>query len=139
MHSFIGPQLSNIASDIGENFLNESNLNNTSLVLGPRFLFVNELSFKHTGTFYGNGRPSTQNQIPIPADVMNLLTDLHVDDIGLENSKETVLKTHNDYWIVRKTNNSRHFYVIINKSSTLLEITEDAKRLFEEQTKNIFF
>lgn len=106
---------------------------------GPRFLFLNELNLKHTGTLHINhSRPPKQNVVP--ADVMNLLADLFDESInGEPMAEETVLKTLNDYWIVRRSSNWRHFFVVVNKSSTLLSVTEEARAIFDEHARNVFF
>lgn len=140
LHAAIGPQLSNIATEIGESINGSEVLCpnvTTASVAGPKFLYFNQLTFQHNGNVHAPSKgPAKQNQLP--ADVMNLLTDLYSDsDTG--SVEETVLKTLNDYWIVKRQNNWRHFYVIVNKSSTLLEISEEAKRLFDEHTKEIYF
>lgn len=54
---------------------------------------------------------------------MNLIADLFNDKNSNNTNEESVIKTLNDFWIVKKSSNSRHFFVIINKSSTLLEVT----------------
>lgn len=79
-------------------------------------------------------------------DVMNLLTDLYTRDskvkrtqFMIEPDKETILKTFNDYWVVKRTCNSRHLYLILNKNSTLIEISEESKKLMDGIINNIYF
>lgn len=128
LHTFIGPQLTSIASEIGETFLAEStsqNLNINGMSLdqtdGPKFLFFNELNLKHEGTVHLDHRKYRNSTIPV--EVMNLIADLFNDKNSNNTNEESVIKTLNDFWIVKKSSNSRHFFVIINKSSTLLEVT----------------
>lgn len=75
---------------------------------------------------------------------MNLLADLFneatVADASIDPvAEETVVKTLNDYWIVRRSSNWRHFFVVVNKSSTLLSVTEEARAIFDEHAKKVFF
>lgn len=69
---------------------------------------------------------------------MNLLNDLYVRDAHKSNSSEVIVKTLNDYWIVKRTANWRHAFIVFNKSSTLLEVSEEANSLFEQQIGNVF-
>lgn len=139
MHSFVGPHLSRIASEIGENY-NSGMALNAIPASGPRYLFFNELSLQHSGTLHLN-QSNKSKQSSVPTEIMNLITDLYESSgtTGNAPAEETVLKTLNDYWIVKRSVNWRHFFVIINKSSTLLEVTEEAKRMYDEHAKNVFF
>lgn len=151
LHMALGSQLSSIGSAITESLANAS-MNELSLgslspatstagILGPRYLFLNELNLKHTGTLCLNHLRSSSNASLVPTEVMNLLADLF-DESGTDgdtNSEETVLKTLNDYWIVRRSSNWRHFFVVVNKSSTLLSVTEEARAIFDEHAKKVFF
>lgn len=139
LHVFIGPQLSSIGSEIGDHEAVTNTQMNATTPTGPRFLFFNELNLKHSGTLHMN-KSNQPKQSWVPAEVMNLIADLYQPTMHSNApAEETVLKTRKDWWIVKRTNNWRHFYVIINKSSTLLEVTEEARRLFDEQAKDVFF
>lgn len=150
LHNALSSQLNSIGSAIIESqanyALSELSLGNPPS--GPRFLFLNELNLKHTGTLYLNPSRSTQSSAKslsaIPNDVMNLLADLFNETNDANGSsepvaEETVVKTLNDYWIVRRSSNWRHFFVVVNKSSTLLSVTEEARAIFDEHAKNVFF
>ena len=103
------------------------------------FLFFNEYSLKHRGTLHLNTK-STKQPSPIPLDVMNLIVDVYKENDTMVSAatEETILKTLNDYWIVRRCSNGRHFFVVIHRSSTLLEVAEEAKRLFDEHANGVF-
>ncbi|XP_055845097.1 vacuolar fusion protein CCZ1 homolog [Episyrphus balteatus] len=147
LHSFMGPQLSSIASDIGESL--KAKIPNTVATAGtptaditdsnsPKFLFINELSLiHHTNIYTDHRRPKTCN---IPPNVMNLIADLHEDKTS-DNLEEVHVKCINDYWIVKKSSNWRQFYVIIsNNRATLLDITNEAKKIFDQEiTNDVFF
>lgn len=55
--------------------------------------------------------------------------------------EETLLKSTEDFWIVKRQCNWRQFYVIIfSKKSTLLNVMEEAERIFEHEiTDDVFF
>lgn len=143
LHVFMGSQLTSIGSEIGDHeAATNGQINDTTPTgssSGPRFLFFNELNLKHSGTLHMN-KSNQQKQSWVPAEVMNLIADLYEPTMHSNApAEETVVKTRKDWWIVKRTNNWRHFYVIINKSSTLLEVTEEARRLFDEHAKDVFF
>lgn len=78
--------------------------------------------------------------------VMNLLCDLYAkeeeeEDNGalISSEKETIIKTFNDYWLVAKTYNNRSLYLILHKSSTLIDIAEESQRLLSDIVKNVYF
>lgn len=78
---------------------------------------------------------------------MNLLCDIYAKEesedrnkgslIGTE--KETIIKTFNDFWLCCKSYNNRSLYLIIHKSSTLIDIAEEAQQLLSELVKNVYF
>lgn len=82
----------------------------------------------------------------LSSSVMNLLYDLHAkeeengDNGALVTSeKEMIIKTFNDYWLVNRTFNSRSLYLILHKSSTLIDIAEESQKLISEIVKNVYF
>ena len=145
LHSYIGPQLTNIASDISEHFMSESSTTNSNkpisdeqqLASAVKYLFFNELNCQHTGTVHLNQK-ILKKKAAIPMDIMNLLNDLYVRDAKKSNSSEIVVKTLNDYWIVKRTSNCRHSFIVFNKSSTLLEVSDDANKLFDQHLSDVF-
>lgn len=152
LHSFMGPQLASIASDIGELITKTTSSTSTAKstcnsattdndTTSPKYLFVNEQSLKHISNIYmDKHRPKASS---IPVNVMNLIADLNINfDNNNENSTEEIqVKTTNDYWIVKKTCNYRQFYVIIfNSKATLLDVTNEARKVFEQEvTNDVFF
>lgn len=167
LHTFVGPQLAAIGAALADQIVataaaaavsaaaatagsvpllqsptspeSSSGLPAATSAIEPRYLFFNGLNLRHTGTLHVNGsRPPKESLVP--AEVMNLLADLYDD--GAENggaSAETVLKTLNDYWIVRRSSNWRHGFVVVNKSSTLLSVSEEAHAIFGEHASKVFF
>ncbi|KAJ6642477.1 Vacuolar fusion protein CCZ1 like [Pseudolycoriella hygida] len=139
VHFKIGQQLTMITDEIIKFQQSESTPTSDKSESGPKFIFFNELSFKHSESLRLNhtqGRPKN-----VPVEVMNLITDLYEADIRNKRpcAKESIVKTLNDYWIVCRKSNYRHFFVIVHKNSTMLEITEEAKRLYNTHAEDVFF
>lgn len=135
IHFKIGQQLTTIIDEIVK-FQQTESSPTTESESGPKFIFFNELSFKHNESLRLNhkkGRPKN-----VPVDVMNLITDLYEAD-KRPCAKESIVKTLNDYWIVCRKSNYRHFFVVVHKSSTMLEITEEAKKLYSVHAQDVFF
>ncbi|CAD7083480.1 unnamed protein product [Hermetia illucens] len=144
LHSFMGPQLSSIASKIGESYAksatgNPAKIGNEQDCASPKYLFINELTLRHTGTVHVH--PQRPNTPALPLFVTNLIADLYDSKRDLQGKyEETVVKALNDYWVVKRTSNWREFYVIVNNNkATLLDITNEANKLFEQQITNVFF
>lgn len=69
---------------------------------------------------------------------MNLLCDLYVQDANLSNAGEVIMKTLNDYWIVKRSTNWRHSFIIFNKNATLLDISDEANKVFDVHLSDVF-
>ncbi|XP_063700719.1 vacuolar fusion protein CCZ1 homolog isoform X2 [Culicoides brevitarsis] len=99
-----------------------------------KHIFLNELTYKHESSLSNLLKDSTI----IPLDITNILADMF--EYESESSVELVVKTHNDFWIIQKTTNCRHYFLVTCKStSTLIEITEEATHLMKNHIRNIFF
>lgn len=133
--------MTNIASDIGEQFIKEQSSNsgssqNDDSGNNVKYLFFNELNCQHNGTVHLNQK-MLKKKSNLPRDVMNLLNDLYVQDAVKLSSGEVIVKTMNDYWIVKRASNWRHLFIVFNKPSTLLEIADDANKFFEQNANNV--
>lgn len=69
---------------------------------------------------------------------MNLLNDLYVHDAATSNSCEIIVKTLSDYWICKRSTNWRNSFVIFNKNATLLDIAEEANKIFDTHLNDVF-
>lgn len=159
LRAYMEPQLSSIAKDIEENISKQRGLRkpNTSSSLSalssvddnvnPKYIFINEQSLKHLTNIPTEYRRTNKSTQYIPANVTNLIADLIPFDESnvLEDSyselKEVQIKTTNDFWIVQRCWNWRRCYVIIhNSKATLLDITQEARRVFDKEfTDDVFF
>lgn len=73
---------------------------------------------------------------------MSIIADLANPIQEIAAAEELQVKTTNDYWIVKRRCNWRQYYVILSKSkaTTLLDVTQEAKRIFEQElTDDVFF
>lgn len=98
----------------------------------PKYLYLNECNLLHNGSLTGkNGG--------LPRDLINILMDLYEETDERDISEEAIVKTMNDYWIFRKNCNSRCFFVLINKYATLIEISDEATKLYGQHVQDVFF
>ncbi|XP_055534186.1 vacuolar fusion protein CCZ1 homolog [Wyeomyia smithii] len=146
LNAVINPQLTSICSDITLH-LTQSNAENGCLKdaessNGPKFIYFNELNLHHRGTIRLGVQKKNKTGGCIPNDVQNLIVDL-LDDSRKSGEKdiaeETIVKTHDDYWIVKRSCNSRHVFVVLNKTSTLIEVSEETKKIVDQNMKGVFF
>ncbi|XP_039962838.1 vacuolar fusion protein CCZ1 homolog [Bactrocera tryoni] len=158
LRSYMEPQLSSIAKDIEENIskqgLRKANTSSSLSAIAPaddnvnpKYIFINEQSLKHLTNIPTEYRRTNKSTHYLPANVTNLIADLIPSDEAnyLEDSysdlKEVQIKTTNDFWIVQRCWNWRRCYVIIhNSKATLLDITQEARRVFDKEfTDDVFF
>ncbi|XP_058833549.1 vacuolar fusion protein CCZ1 homolog [Topomyia yanbarensis] len=145
LNAVINPQLTSISSDITQHLSQQSCLENGSskddCSSTPKFIFFNELNLHHRGTVRLGIQKKYQSGGSIPHDVMNLIVDL-LNDSRKNNCnivEETILKTHEDFWVVKRSCNSRHVFIVLNKSSTLIDVSEETKRILDQNMKGVFF
>lgn len=146
LNAVINPQLTSISSDISQHLAQLSTAENSTskddCSSNAKFIYFNELNLHHSGTIklraQKNGAAVGSS---IPNDVMNLIVDL-LDDSrkrGKNVTEETVVKTHDDFWIVKRSCNSRHVFIVLNKSSTLIDVSDETKRILDQNMKEVFF
>ncbi|TDG53276.1 hypothetical protein AWZ03_000091 [Drosophila navojoa] len=139
LNAYLGPQLSCLAKDIATaSKLNASASATTAANHddgSAKYLFINEQSLKHHTNIHRNAKS-------IPRNVMSIIADLANPIQEIAAAEELQVKTTNDYWIVKRRCNWRQYYVILSKSkaTTLLDVTQEAKRIFEQElTDDVFF
>lgn len=153
--SAIGPQLGLISKEIAANSLHFQQQNASAKVqqsddtLNEKYIYFNHKNRRFHACLYVNDGEMSHREgrkTQLSMSVMNLLCDLYAkeeeeDDDGalISSEKETIIKTFNDYWLCCKTYNNRSLYLIIHKSSTLIDIAEESQRLISEIVKNVYF
>ncbi|XP_016983178.1 vacuolar fusion protein CCZ1 homolog [Drosophila rhopaloa] len=145
LHSYMAPQLTSLARDITSELNKElvgaaSQENTTSnSENAPKYLFINEQSLQH--------HTNLQRHLPqgLPRNVFSIIADLANPsgrgEMDSSPAEELQVKTTNDYWIVKRRCNYRQYYVILcNSKATLLDVTQEARRIFEQElTDDVFF
>lgn len=148
----IGPQLSLISKDISANSLHFQQQNVTTKVgeaVHEKYIYFNHKNNRYHACLYDNDAALSHRdgrKSELSSSVMNLLCDLYAKEEMSEekgalitSEKETIIKTFNDYWLVNRTFNNRSLYLIIHKSSTLIDIAEESQKLISEIVKNVYF
>ncbi|KAH8395341.1 hypothetical protein KR222_010172 [Zaprionus bogoriensis] len=148
LQAYMGPQLLSLARDIAAE-VSKLHVPATQDDSSPKYLFINEQSLKHHTNIYRHAKTAQKS---IPRNVMNIIADL-ANPIDESNAgagagagaaaatEELQVKTTNDFWVVKRRCNWRQYYVILCKSkATLLDVTQEAKRIFEQElTDDVFF
>ncbi|XP_064640099.1 vacuolar fusion protein CCZ1 homolog [Lineus longissimus] len=133
--SFLGPNLSSLASDISEQYSKrQASANETQY----KYIYFNHMNLAQKTTVHAEGRKSAN--ITIPNDTIKLLNDINADLTKKGEDGETIIKTCSDCWVVGKKSDQREFYVVINqRNANLIEINEEVKKLCANSFSNIFF
>lgn len=115
----MGPELLPVVSGIGEYCTQQSNNstnspdNNT-----PKFIYFNQLNLAYKSTVHLDNRQA--GNICVSQEALKLMVDMHSNKLGMSATGETIVKTMNDYWIVRKLSNMREFYIVIHQKNANL-------------------
>jgi Intu longin-like domain 2/Intu longin-like domain 3 len=153
----IGPQIGMISKEIADNFHLYQNTITTSKGghqqnddnIQEKYIYFNHRNFRFHACF-GDSENTLSNRdgkrnVQLTPSVMNLLCDLYAQEVEEDNSaaminteRETIFKTYNDQWIVRRFYNYRSFYLILHKSSTLIDIADESQRLLDLIVKNVY-
>lgn len=144
-----------ISKDISDNFLHFQQQNATVKnqpnddIIQEKYIYFNHKNNRFHACFYDNDSVTSHREgrkTQLSTSVMNLLCDLYTkeEESGdtnamISSEKEIVIKTFNDYWLCSKTYNNRSIYLILHKSSTLIDIAEESQRLLSEIVKNVYF
>ncbi|KAH8266039.1 hypothetical protein KR038_001070 [Drosophila bunnanda] len=149
LNAYLSGQLTSLARDIASELNKEAvgstggqdNTNGSSSAeTAAKYLFINEQSLQH--------HTNMQRHLPqgIPRNVLSIIADLANSSEKSNNpdsapAEELQVKTTNDYWIVKRRCNFRQYYVILcNSKFTLLDVTQEARRIFEQElTDDVFF
>lgn len=135
LDSFLGPRLSQLASDIGEQFSKKAA---SGADTAYRFIYFNHMNLAQKTTVHSDMRKTGSNNIP--PETLKLLTDISSDMSKSPEDGEIIVKTSTDNWVVGKKSDHREFFVVINqKNANLIEINEEVKRLCASNFTSIFF
>ncbi|KAK6170283.1 hypothetical protein SNE40_018709 [Patella caerulea] len=134
--SFLGPQMSKLASDITEQYPKRSAASNADTQF--KFIYFNHMNLAQKTTLHIDIRKLSG--VNIPQETLRLLGDINADLTRNNEDGETIVKTASDFWVVGKKSDQREFYVVINqKNANLIEINEEVKKLCSTHLNSIFF
>ena len=106
------------------------------------YLYYNKMNQRSHSTFYIN-KNFDKKMTSIPLQVMSLISDMYEPDVhdneAKNSDKETIFKTYKDFWILKREHNLRSLYLIINKNSTLIDISTESEHLMSGIVKNVYF
>ncbi|CAO1339101.1 unnamed protein product [Diamesa serratosioi] len=149
----VGPQLSMISKEIDESYnqikqnsmLVGKNYNEDLLKDDVMYLYHNKMNQKLHSTLYYN-KNYEKRLTSIPWQVMRLISDMYEKEpeelfgnslVNCDN--ETIFKTYKDFWILKREHNLRSLYLIVNKNSTLIDISTEFGQLMTGIVKNVYF
>ncbi|KAL7017778.1 hypothetical protein ACKWTF_010524 [Chironomus riparius] len=146
----IGPQLGLISKEISDNIIQiQQNVTKSQTEESAKnFIYCNHRNYRFHACFNENNTEITlsnregKKSSQLSLSIMNLLSDLYSKDMTdelIDSERETIIKTFNDYWIVKKYFNYRSLYLIIHKNSTLIDVAEESSKLLSEIVKNVYF
>ncbi|XP_012273187.1 vacuolar fusion protein CCZ1 homolog [Orussus abietinus] len=135
LDTFLGPQLTTLVSAVAEQC---SKHTSPAAELYPKYVYFNKLNLAYKSTIHSDNRRCSN--VLVTSEVLRVMTDINNDMDRLQNAGEIVIKTMSDFWVVGKLSNLRKFFVVIQvKSSTLIEVEDEVKRICDEELKGIFF
>uniref|UniRef100_K1PLK1 Uncharacterized protein n=1 Tax=Magallana gigas TaxID=29159 RepID=K1PLK1_MAGGI len=127
LDSFLGPRLSQLASDIGEQFSKKAA---SGADTAYRFIYFNHMNLAQKTTVHSDMRKTGSNNIP--PETLKLLTDISSDMSKSPEDGEIIVKTSTDNWVVGKKSDHREFFVVINqKNANLIEINDSGVYVFD--------
>ncbi|XP_074648417.1 vacuolar fusion protein CCZ1 homolog [Tubulanus polymorphus] len=136
LDSFLGPQLSELASGISEQYAKRPPSGHSDPQI--RYIYFNHMNLAQKTTLHSDGRKSPN--VTTPPEILRLIGDINHDMTRTCEDGETIIKTCSDYWVVGKRSDQREFYVVIyQKNANLILINEEVKRLCASNFSNIFF
>uniref|UniRef100_A0A1I8Q3I4 CCZ1/INTU/HSP4 first Longin domain-containing protein n=1 Tax=Stomoxys calcitrans TaxID=35570 RepID=A0A1I8Q3I4_STOCA len=107
-----------------------------------KYLFVNDQSLKMITNFDNDMQRNAnlaQNILNVIADLFTLPEDQDPTS-GIPNQEEVMVKSTDDFWVVKRRGNWRQRFVIVfSTKPTLLDMTKEAERIFDQDIKDGVF
>ncbi|XP_054270141.1 vacuolar fusion protein CCZ1 homolog [Macrosteles quadrilineatus] len=140
--TFLGPRLTKLVPEVSSVKRSQANAAATSADTVNRFVYFNRMNLATKSTIHCNGKLSSD--VTVSPQVLRLLAEINAQHARLSaagsSSAETIVKTTMDHWVVGKLSNAREFFVVIQqKNANLIEISDEVKRISENELKNIYF
>lgn len=133
--SFLGPELSTLASEIGEQYSRKPQQSSEPQF---KYIYFNHMNLAQKTSVHADSRKSSG--IYVTQDTMKLMSDISSDLQRNKQDGETFVRTLTDCWVVGKKSDQREMVVVINqKNLNLIEVNEDVKKLCSMNFNSIFF
>lgn len=133
----INTKLINIVSDIADYCSKQvitPNLSDTA----SRYIYFNNINLAYKSTAHLDNKQS--GNLACPKESVRIAAEMKGNIPFLGQAGETIVKTMNDCWVVMKTSNHREFYIALQqKNASLIDISEEVKKLCDTELKGIFF
>lgn len=138
LDEFMNSKLISIVSDIAEYCSKQVATTSSYPDTAPKFIYFNNLNLAYKSTVHLDNKQS--GNLACPKESVKIATEMKGNIPYLGQSGETIVKTMNDYWVVMKLSNNREFYIALQqKNASLIDISEEVRRICDTELKGIFF
>ncbi|XP_022697114.1 vacuolar fusion protein CCZ1 homolog isoform X2 [Varroa jacobsoni] len=143
MEKYLAPELTLLANDISKQYLKlTASVTRSNQEIICKYIYFNRMNIAQKSSVHADRKLG----FSVPLSLIRLITDLHVDLLMLGSDDEgpfdgeIIAKTSDDWWLVAKTWDYREFFVVLNqKNASLIQISDEVRRLSNSQLQNIFF
>lgn len=133
----IGPQLSSLASEIGEQYLKTIAQINSEQQAKFMYMYFNHMNLAEKTTMHSDMKRNGNSLIP--SDIMKLFADIYSDLSKMKDFGEIMGKTLSDCWIVGKMSDERELYVVLQqKNANIVDVNDELKKLSMSHFQSIF-
>lgn len=137
LDSEIGPQLSSLASEIGDQYSKPITLLNSEQQAKCMYMYFNHMNLAEKTTMHADMKRT--GHALVPADIMKLFADVNQDLSKMKDSGEIIGKTLSDCWIIGKLSDERELYVALQqKNANIVDVNDEIKKLSATHFQNIF-
>lgn len=138
LDSFLGPQLSSLASEISEQYSKTVAVSSsTDQQTKCHYMYFNHLNLAEKSTIHIDARKT--GHMSFPLEIIKLLADINYDLARMSDTGEIIGKTVGDCWVIGKLSDQREFYVILQqKNANIVNVSEEMKKLNSANFQNIF-
>lgn len=136
LDTFLGQQLSSLASEIGEQY--SSRKQQPGAEPAFKYIYFNHMNLAQKTTVHVDHKKTSG--VFVSQDTLKLLCDISSDLQRNNQDGETFVKTMTDCWVVGKKSDQREMVVVINqKNLNLIEVNDEVKKLCSMNFNSIFF
>lgn len=133
----IGPQLSSLASEIGEQYSKTMAHMNNEQPTKFMYMYFNHMNLAEKTTMHSDMKKNGHSLIP--SDIMKLFADIYSDLSKMKDFGEIIGKTLSDCWIVGKMCDERELYVVLQqKNANIVDVNDELKKLSASHFQSIF-